>query len=56
MPKFHVTFYDTFHSSELYDHRGAYIYDLHTATREADRQFGDTWSEVYNGLEGVERA
>ncbi len=53
--RFRVCLNSTLYSALLYDCGGDYVYDLNTALREAEEQFGDEWTEVFNGLEGVER-
>ena len=47
-----VTMYYAF---TLYDLRGKEVFDLGSACEAAEDIYGDDWTEVYNGIEGMNR-
>jgi len=54
-PKFMVKMKDSMHAYELYDDKGANVYDLDKAAEAAEAVHEDDWKEVYNGREGISR-
>jgi len=56
MPKFRVELLGNFHTFELYNARGAEIFDLLEAIECAEEQFGPEWACVYNGQQAMTRS
>jgi hypothetical protein len=54
-PAFHVLHPGSLYSHVLYSREGDHVFDLSTAVEVAEDMHGSDWSEVYNGLDGVER-
>lgn len=51
--KFRVELKGSFYTYELYDERGAEVFDLEDAVRVANWLYPDQWSCVYNGSESA---
>jgi len=55
MPKFSFEFVGAFYTSTLYDDMGREVTELYAAAETAERMYGEDWSSVFNGNEGITR-
>lgn len=53
--RFLVRLKGSMHSFGLYDSKGREVHTLSRAIEVAEEQFGDEWTEVYNGEDGANR-